>query len=69
MKNYVFLLVLIIGGCHLVLAQDAKWVIAAGRSVAGNVTPDEGKQRALDIARGEAIKEVVGVRVQEELFP
>ena len=49
-------------------AQEATWISTTGSYVGTDVTPGEGKHRALDIARGEAIKQVVGVKVQEELF-
>lgn len=48
--------------------QEVKWVTTSGRYIGSDVTPDEGKHRALDIARSEAIKQVVGVKVDEELF-
>ena len=49
-------------------AQSGTWVESEGRYGGSNITPDEGKKKALDIARSEAIKKVVGVRVSEETF-
>jgi hypothetical protein len=46
-------------------AQDGSWVKTTGRA---NVTPEEGKKNALEIARSEAIKQVVGLKVTEETF-
>ena len=49
-------------------AQDGVWVKTTGRFNGANVTPEEGKRKALEIARGEAIKQVVGLKVTEETF-
>jgi hypothetical protein len=68
MKNSVFLLLFILLLGQLLFAQEGKWVTTSGRYVGTNVTPDEGKKHALDIARAEAIKQAVGVKVSEELF-
>jgi hypothetical protein len=68
MKIFLFLSAMAFWVCQLLCAQDATWVTTSGRYVGNDVTPDEGKHRALDIARGEAIKQAVGVKVQEEVF-
>jgi len=49
-------------------SQEGTWVETTGRYLGANVTPDEGKARALDLARSEAIKIVVGVKVTEEIY-
>lgn len=52
----------------LTYAQEGKWVEVSGKCQGANVTPEEGKRRALESARAEAIKQVVGVKVDEEQF-
>ena len=49
-------------------SQDGKWVEVTAHYVGTDVTPEEGKRRALDLARGEAIKKVVGVKTTEETY-
>jgi hypothetical protein len=49
-------------------AQEGTWVSTTGRFMGANVTPEEGKKNALEIARAEAIKQVVGLKVTEETF-
>jgi hypothetical protein len=50
------------------IAQDGSWVQTTGRFNGANVTPEEGKKNALEMARAEAIKQVVGLKVTEETF-
>ena len=50
------------------LSQDGQWVEVTSHYIGTDVTPEEGKRRALDLARGEAIKRVVGVKTTEETY-
>ena len=43
-------------------------VVISKEYLGSDVSPEEGKRRALDLARAEAIKQTVGVLVSEELF-
>ncbi len=64
--KYIIVILLV---CNLeLLGQKSTWVETTGRYLGANVTPDEGKARALDLARSEAIKKVVGVKVTEEIY-
>ncbi|MGD0037105.1 MAG: DUF4384 domain-containing protein [Bacteroidota bacterium] len=67
-RIFLQLLCLSIVLTHPAISQEGKWTITTGRYIGTDVTPDEGKKHALDIARAEAIKQVVGVKVSEELF-
>ncbi|MFC2094551.1 DUF4384 domain-containing protein [Bacteroidota bacterium] len=49
-------------------SQDGTWVETTGRFNGANVTPAEGKAKALELARSEAIKKVVGIKVTEEIY-
>jgi hypothetical protein len=42
--------------------------VVTAQYIGSDVTPQEGKRRALEIARGEAIKQVVGVKTTEETY-
>lgn len=49
-------------------SQEGQWVESEGRFPGVNVTPEEGQRKALELAQSEAIKKVVGLRVNEETF-
>jgi len=49
-------------------SQDGIRVETIGRISGANLTPSEGKAMALDLARSEAIKKVVGIKVSEEIY-
>jgi len=66
MKLWLVLLVLAIPA--VVFPQGEKWITVTAEYSGADVTPEEGKQRALEIARGEAIKQVVGVSTTEEIY-
>ncbi len=67
MKISIFILFLAFSASSI-RAQEGMWVTSTGRSGSEGITPEEGRAKALDIARGEAIKQVVGVKISEELF-
>ena len=64
----IFLLICLIAWPILASAQDGKWVVVTAQYTGSDVTPQEGRRRALEIARGEAIKQVVGVKTMEETY-
>jgi hypothetical protein len=68
MKKLFYLIGIFLLDCPFLIAQEGTWITTSGRFVGVSVTPEEGKNHALDIARSEAIKQVVGVKVSEELF-
>jgi len=51
-----------------IFAQSGQWTETEARFFGANVTPEEGQRKALEIARSEAIKKVVGIKVNEETF-
>jgi hypothetical protein len=51
-----------------IYTQEEEWVETEGRVFGANITPEEGRKKALDDARSEAIKIVVGVKVSQETF-
>lgn len=67
MKNFL-IIVLIIIAISQNFGQSGQWVETEGRYIGANVTPEEGQKRALELARSEAIKKAVGVRITEETF-
>lgn len=62
----ILLIVFIV--CGTALPQDGTWVETSASCLAVNISVDQAKKKALDDARSEAIKQVVGVRVSEETF-
>jgi hypothetical protein len=50
------------------IAQNGVWTETTGICNGANITPEEGWQRAVENARANAIKEVVGVYVTEEVY-
>ena len=48
--------------------KNGKSTVVTREASGENVTPEEGKKMALDLARAEAIKQTVGVHLTEELF-
>lgn len=61
----IFIFFIIVGKAF---SQDAEWVEAEGIFWGANITPAEGKKKAIEDARSEAIKKSVGVRVNQETF-
>lgn len=49
-------------------AQDGVWVESEGIVFGSNITPEAGKERAIENAMAEAVRKVVGVKVSEETF-
>lgn len=64
----IFLKICLIAWPTLAYAQEGKWVVVTAQYIGSDVIPQEGKRRALEIARGEAIKQVVGVKTTEETY-
>ncbi len=64
-RKFIFIFFIVAG---TVFAQDGEWVEAEGAFFGANITPAEGKKRAIEDARSEAIKKSVGVRVNQETF-
>ena len=54
--------------CIDIPAQTGKWAEVSGVCNGANITPAEGWKRAIDNARANAIKEVVGVHITEEVY-
>jgi hypothetical protein len=50
------------------IAQSGKWAEAVGICNGANITPAEGWKTAINNARANAIKEVVGVHITEEVY-
>ena len=48
-------------------AQEGVWVTTIGRYTLINGTVEEAKRKALESARGEAIKEVVGINRSKQI--
>lgn len=48
-------------------AQESVWIEAEGSCVVANITPEEARERAINNARNEAIKQAVGVLVSEDI--
>ncbi|MFH0734578.1 MAG: DUF4384 domain-containing protein [bacterium] len=66
MSKYLFITILFVN-C-LTFAQDGTWTKAEGSCLAVNVSPEQAKSIALENARFEAIKNVVGLKLSEEVF-
>jgi hypothetical protein len=49
-------------------AQTGTWVESSASCLAVHISPEEAKNKALEIARSEAIKQVVGLKIVEETF-
>jgi hypothetical protein len=49
-------------------AQTGKWAEVSGLCNGANITPEEGWKKAINNARANAIKEVVGVHITEEIY-
>ena len=64
----LFLLLLVIANVFQLYSQDGVWIETTGYFNGANVTPEEGKRKALELARAEAIKQVVGLKVTEETY-
>ena len=64
-RKFIFIFFIIAG---TVFAQDGEWVEAEGAFFGANITPAEGKKKAIEDARSEAIKKSVGIRVNQETF-
>lgn len=67
-KRFYWLLIFGIAVSNLVIAQKREWVTVEGSSHGANITPEEGKKLALDAAREEAIKQVVGLQITEQTY-
>lgn len=52
----------------LTFSQEGVRVETSGTYNGANITPEECQQKALEIARSEAIKQVVGLNIKEEIY-
>lgn len=64
--NFITVIFLLIANENF--PQDGVWVETTASVLAANITPDEAKKQALDNARAEAIKQVVGIKIAEETY-
>jgi len=67
-KNVLFTITFVFISSGYFYAQDGVWVEASGKYLGANVTPDEGRRKATDQAENNAIEQVVGIHVQEEIY-
>lgn len=67
-NGLLFIIFLIIICFKYSIAQNAKWVTTEGGAWGANITDVDGRKRALDAARSEAIKQVVGIQITEETY-
>lgn len=66
--SYLFIFFVILSSFTFIKAQETQVVICEGSCIGENLTPYEARRRALMSARTEAIKNVVGLEITEEIF-
>lgn len=67
-SNFIRILLFFICLGINIFSQTVVNVIAEGSCAIANITPEEARRRAIEIARAEAIKQAVGLKITEETF-
>jgi len=67
-KVIIFISLMCLSFNSILTAQKTTWVKVSSSCLAVQITPDEAKQKALELARAEAIKQAVGLKITEETF-